>query len=345
MEDQIDEASTEVIEDALDTGDFDDIYSLKGILLEALGDTLFKVALIVVITFNFLYTFYNAFKEKRHDISKTNCICEPNDKRFYNTVTFGTTLLWVSFLLGYCGIKILRRCCKSDDKMTNNLFAIANQDLKRHKRFFKRELVKLAVSTYYLDDRNLKHKKEILQHQSPEEHYPMYIQGIYPTSSINENRLKGKVKCENYANRKCSCGMFCKLLLIAARFMIQMTLVPLLIFQWLDQYAWSCIMDGDKKKCEKLSEKHYHTKVDQSLMIYGIYVAILLAVLLTIMIKWFPKGFPSFWDSFRTCIQPGYTQLIDSNDEQTISMDQPIATDLQASFENVNEHENNETVL
>ena len=297
---------TEAIENALDGGDFDDIHSLKGILSEALGNKLFKVALVVVIIFNFLYTFYNAFKEKRHDerfISRTDCICEPNDKRFYTIITMGTILVWVLLVIIYCGTKIFRKCSKNDDRITNERFAAASKGLRRHKRFFKRELIRLVASRYYLDHDEL----EIIKPQPPK-YYPKDIQNIYPTKEFSQNRQQGKTK--SYTNsRKWGCTMCCKFLLITVRFMIQISLVPLVIFQWLDQYAWSCIMDGDENDCEKLSGR-YRNEINQSFMIYSIYVAILLAVLFTIMIKWLPKGFPNFHTTFGVYMQQIYEQLI-----------------------------------
>ena len=60
------------------------------------------------------------------------------------------------------------------------------------------------------------------------------------------------------------------------------------------------------------------------------------------MIKWLPKGFPNFQGTFHTCVQPGYTILVD-NSEQAVSTHE--VNDLQHSVDGNCEHNNDETVL
>jgi len=315
LDDQLqDDAANEAIEDALGgVGDFDDIHSLKGILSEALGDTLFKVALVVVVTFNFAYTFYNAFGEKHSDenfILETQCDCEPSDRRFYSTITIGTVVLWVIFLLIYGGFKIIRTCCKwDDDRGVSRLVDAATKGLKKHKRYFKKELVKLVASTYYMDDENQKKKMEILKQKTKSGHYPIYLDHLYPTCYLDTNKLKDKPnKVGSPIKRKCTCAILIKVILVIIRFVVQISIVPLLVFQWLNHYAWSCVMDSLRHYCTRLTEEyHHHIGIDQSITIYGVYVSILLSVLFTIRIKWLPKGFPQF--NVVECIPHGYQQL------------------------------------
>ena len=206
-----DDAADEAIEDALGgAGDFDDIHSLKGILSEALGDTLFKVALVVVVIFNFAYTFYNAFGEIHSDENSIQaCDCKPSDRRFYSTITIGTVVVWVIFLLIYGGFKIIRTCCKwDDDKGVSRLVDAATKGLKKHKRYFKKELVRLVASTYYMDDENRKKKMEILKQKTKSDHYPIYLERLYPTCHLDANKLKDKPnKVGSQIKRKCTCAI------------------------------------------------------------------------------------------------------------------------------------------
>ena len=309
------DAANEAIEDALGGGDFDDIHSLKGILSEALGDTLFKVALVVVVTFNFAYTFYNAFGEKHIDenfVLSTQCNCKPSDRKFYSTITIATVVIWVTFLFIYGGFKIFRTSCKLDDDAgVSRLVDAAAKGLKRHKQYFKKELVKLVASTYYMDDENLNRKMKILKQKTPSGHYPIYLQHIFPTSQINRSKLIGKPTVNASIKRKCTCAMIIKFILVIIRFMVQISIVPLLIFQWLNHYAWSCVMDGFRHYCGRITKEYqHHVGIDQSITIYGVYVTILLSVLFTIMIKWLPKGFPRLFDlRVVKCVPRGYKQL------------------------------------
>ena len=320
-----DEAANEAIEDALGGGDFDDIDSLKGILSEALGDTPFKVALVVVVTFNFAYTFYNAFGEKHTDESfvlSTQCSCDPSDRRFYSIITVGTAVIWAIFLFIYGGFKTFHSCCKlDDDEGTSRLVDAAAKGLKKHKRYFKKELIKLVASTYYMDDDNLNRKMEILKQKTLTSHYPIYLERIFPTSHINGSKLKIKPKVNAPIKRKCTCIIIIKLILVIIRFVIQISIIPLLICQWLNHYAWSCVMDGLRDYCGRLTEEYHHNiGMDQSITIYGVYVTILLSVLFTIMIKWLPKGFPHMFE-LAGCIPGGCEQLEPKVEEELQSTD------------------------
>lgn len=83
----------------------DQLHELKGILSESLGDFPFKVAILIVVVFNLLYTFYHAFLATRiDDIIENDCYCDPIDRAFYRTIIIVFISFWVCFLFGY-GVK------------------------------------------------------------------------------------------------------------------------------------------------------------------------------------------------------------------------------------------------
>lgn len=78
---------------------------LKGLLSETLGDLPFKFAIVVVVFFSFLYTFYDAYFANRiSNVIKNDCHCDHADRAFYRTVVLISIVLWVCFLFGYAVI-------------------------------------------------------------------------------------------------------------------------------------------------------------------------------------------------------------------------------------------------
>ena len=77
----------------------DQLNELKGILSESLGDFPFKCAIIVVVLFNLLYTFYGGYFAARTDNAiESDCYCDPGDKIFYRTLMLVFTISWVCIL-------------------------------------------------------------------------------------------------------------------------------------------------------------------------------------------------------------------------------------------------------
>jgi len=86
--------------------------------------------------------------------------------------------------------------------------------------------------------------------------------------------------------------MMCKYSLILLRFVFRLLIVPLLQLQWLNDYAWNCVMDGFLRDyCESITNE-YFSSLDHSLVLYSVYVFVLVALLFSVMIAWLPRGTP-----------------------------------------------------
>ena len=73
--------------------------------------------------------------------------------------------------------------------------------------------------------------------------------------------------------------------LVIVRFFAQLTLIPVLILQMLNTYAWICLMKDHY--CEN-EESRYHLGLAQTYLTFTFYIALLIAILSTIMLRWFP---------------------------------------------------------
>ena len=73
--------------------------------------------------------------------------------------------------------------------------------------------------------------------------------------------------------------------LVIVRLSAQMLLVPVLILQMLNMYAWICFTEN--YHC-KNTVTHYQLGLYQAYMTFGFYIALLIAILATTMLRWFP---------------------------------------------------------
>ena len=89
-----------------------------------------------------------------------------------------------------------------------------------------------------------------------------------------------------------NCFMSIKVFLMVLRFIFRLLIVPLLQYQWLNNYAWICIMNGVIRNYCETHTNHYFIGLDHSLVLYVAYVLILVALTFSIIISWLPKGTP-----------------------------------------------------
>ena len=73
--------------------------------------------------------------------------------------------------------------------------------------------------------------------------------------------------------------------LLIVRFMAQVSLIPLLILQALDAYAWICVMKHFY--CSNLRSE-YQLGLDRTAISLGFYWSILVSILTSTMLRWFP---------------------------------------------------------
>ena len=73
--------------------------------------------------------------------------------------------------------------------------------------------------------------------------------------------------------------------LVIVRFFAQLALIPVLILQMLNTYAWICLTEDHY--CED-DESRYQLGLAQTYLTFTFYIALLIAILSTIMLRWFP---------------------------------------------------------
>ena len=73
--------------------------------------------------------------------------------------------------------------------------------------------------------------------------------------------------------------------LVIVRFFAQLALIPVLILQMLNTYAWICLTEDHY--CED-DESRYLLGLAQTYLTFTFYIALLIAILSTIMLRWFP---------------------------------------------------------
>lgn len=312
---EIDEAFEETLEDV-----GNEIQELKGILNEALGDVPFKVAVGFIIAFNFLYTSYAAFFGTTlgdASLIDDECYCSSVDRVFYRTITFGFSFVWVVFLIGYA---VRHMTCnyshchcynstKDNDEIQYlvQLYAKEMADIKELRSVLQLQLEQLVNGSYldidYYDERKEKVKewydkvKSKISSQNVEEEPEENSEQICLLQA-QENEQQDHVTSINIERAydrksiKWYIFMICKYSLILLRFIFRLLIVPLLQLQWLNDYAWNCIMDGFLRNyCGSIANA-YFAGLDHSLVLYSVYVFILIALLFSVMIAWLPRGTP-----------------------------------------------------
>lgn len=282
-----------------------DLNELKGILSEALGDLPFKIALIFIVLYNFLYTLYGSyFGTNVSHMIESDCYCNRSDRLFYRIITIGFSTAWIIFLVTY-GIyttlfhsHIVRGLLRADDvtkEMERQYEGVVKQ-INRRKKYLNSQLEEF-LTTAYLDTDYFKAKKSyltMLYNKKPGE--------TTASDKIRENpkQIRKQAHEDEDKNdgssrqqpKKWCCFMVCKILLLILRFAFRILIVPLLQLQWINDYAWNCIM-GDflRDYCETVFNTNFIT-LDHSLVIYSVYVLILVALLFSVVLNWLPKGVP-----------------------------------------------------
>ena len=160
-----------------DVDDFDDqLRQLRGVLNETLGGLPFKIAIVLVVFLNFLYTFYDAFFATRiTSMITSECYCDLTDKIFYRTVMMSSVIFWILFLFVYgayytCGRQHVVCACHNEintDLKTDKYVSKTHEDLvklldvlEKKEKKFQAQLREL-VTTKFLDD---EHCESIQQH-------------------------------------------------------------------------------------------------------------------------------------------------------------------------------------
>lgn len=266
----------------------------KGILLETLGDQPFLVAVRIIGIFNFFYTAYAAFigtTVGHVDRIEGGCYCSSGDKHFYRFLTFTFIAIWLFYLVYFyaktiCHYKHFTYHHQSKAKLLEK-YTDTIEDIKKRKAIRKEQLEELVNGTYL----NIKHFKSIKNHMQQSDEIPS-SQRQHRANSLPEQQAEEE-SCDNsVAKSHWRIFMILKPVLISIRSIFRFLIVPLLLLQWLNDYAWNCVTNGwFRSYCSSITNEYYRV-LDHSLVVYCVYVILLAAILLSALIRWFPKGIP-----------------------------------------------------
>ena len=294
----------DILDDVLGGGDvIDDFHSLKGMISGALGSLGYKFSILVVLLFNFTYTAYNAFarstKTEVSVLSFNNCSCDPSDRAFYRSTTFGFTALWVLFIV-ICALHSIWNCIKHHSQCSDSDYTDdTREDLHEQERsipdkhfwLLKRELKKLTAMVLSLNIKSLhSHKINSKRINSAAKGILTYMrQEFLVHSDLLENKF-------NFAF-----DVVFKLFrytLVVIQFFLRLPIVPLLLVQWLDEYSWNCVVGSIKDYCKETTVGY---TFDQSMVISFLYTCVLLSIIIGIFIKTMPvKMLISYQDTSRS---------------------------------------------
>ena len=196
-----------------------------------------------------------------------------------------------------CGIPIyLRTITKSCWTVTpnkaprpeeaNNIYSKMDDQLKHYENHFWLEFYKAySVGAGAYESMSLPNIKSVILRE---------MQEVKSSStSDNENENDGDTP-KNNQNDGSDNGMqelakqsffFFYPFLVIVRFFAQLTLIPVLILQMLNTYAWICLTEDHY--CED-DESRYQLGLAQTYLTFTFYIALLIAILSTIMLRWFP---------------------------------------------------------
>ena len=267
----------DILDDVLGGGDvIDDFHSLKGMVSGALGSLGYKFSILIVLLFNFTYTAYNAFarstKTEISVVSFSDCSCNPNDRSFYSFTIFSFTALWGGFLL-ICALCNIRNFIKHRD-IREDLSEQERLIPDKHFLLLKKEIKKLTTMVLSLNMKGLhSHKINSRNVNSAAIGILNYMKQFLVDSDSSDNFAFDKAfKLFRYT-------------LAVIQFFLRLSIVPLLLVQWLDEYSWNCVVGLEKDYCKETTVGY---TFDQSIVIFLLYTCVLLSIILGIFMKNMP---------------------------------------------------------
>ena len=293
-------------------------FEWKRYLSGALSDEQLYLAMFVLFVFYFVYTLYNAFldsNEKDEGDVFRNCTCRESHRNFYLSWSIMCFALWFVLHSCYTLAKAFPAVTTSlKGKILNQVYSL----LGDHVRIFKntdendsgskedsgqRQLKKLTdqhigqcegflwLQSYELYAVGIKKRNEQLNLNEMEKLIATSLSPeICKKECKNENSQEGTDNGEQRTSKKfhfvkcMTLNLFHSFLLIA-RFVAQLSVVPLLIIQMYDTYTLLCLAERDY--CNRISQYRLH--LDQTALSFSFYCSLMISLLLTIWLNLVPR--------------------------------------------------------
>ena len=289
-------------------------HNWKQTLSGALNDRQLVSGLGILFAF---YVFYSVFNTITGDKDEDNitCQCPLNHRAYYQTIVYLSISIWIAIFAGIVIYDIYT--LYKTPRLSGFSPPSGNEDKDNSKsiRSNKTPSGPEEKSTYTKLDEKLKH----YENQFWLEFYKAYSVGAGAYESMklpniesilkkeeeitcnksetndDENNTKSNAtKNEHDDDDEIDGGIeeiakqsffFFYPFLVIVRLFAQLSLVPVLILQMLNTYAWVCFTEDFY--CEDAISR-YQLGLAQTYMTFGFYIALLIAILSTIMLRWFP---------------------------------------------------------
>ena len=293
-------------------------FEWKKYLSGALSDEQLYLAMFVLFVFYFIYTLYNAFLDSNQkdegDVIR-NCTCRESHRIFYLSWSITCFTLW--FILHSC-YTLAKEFPSVTRALTEKIIIQVYNLLGDHVQIFKntdendsgskedsaeRQLKKLTdqhidqcegflwLQLYELYAVGIKKRNEQLNLKEMEK---LIATSLSPEICKKESR-SGEDSQESTDNgeqrksqnfhlvKRMSLGLFHSFLAFA-RFIAQLSVVPLLIIQMFDTYTLLCLAERDY--CNRISQYRLH--LDQTALSFSFYCSLMISLLLTIWLNLVP---------------------------------------------------------
>ena len=299
-------------------------FEWKRYLSGALSDEQLYLAMFVLFVFYLVYTLHNAFLDSNQrdegDVIR-NCTCRESHMNFYLSWSIMCFTLW--FILHSC-YTLTKAFPSITRSLIEKIIQVCNL-LGDHVQIFKnidendsgskedsaeRQLKKLTdqhidqcegflwLQSYELYAVGIKKRNEQLNLNEMEK---LIATSLSPEICKKESK-SGKDSQESTDNgeqrtsqnfhlvKRISLGLFHSFL-VFARFIAQLSVVPLLIIQMFDTYTLLCWAERDY--CNRISQNRLH--LDQTALSFAFYCSLMISLLLTIWLKLVP------WPKIELC--------------------------------------------
>lgn len=293
-------------------------FEWKRYLSGALSDEQLYLAMFVLFVFYFVYTLYNAFldsNEKDEGDVFRNCTCRESHRNFYLSWSIMCFALWLVLhscytlakafpavtrslkgkiliqLYNLLGdhVRIFKNTEENDsgskvDSGEGQLKKLTDQHIGQCEGFLWLQSYKLyAVGTKKRNEQlNLKEMEKLIATSLSPEICKKESKSVEDSQEGTDNgEQRTSQKFHNFHIVKRTVLSLFHSFLVFARFVAQLSVVPLLIVQMFDTYTLLCLAERDY--CNRISQYRLH--LDQTALSFSFYCSLMISLLLTIWLN------------------------------------------------------------
>ena len=297
-------------------------FEWKRYLSGALSDEQLYLAMFVLFVFYFVYTLYNAFLDSNQkdegDVIR-NCTCRESHRNFY--LSWSITCFTIWFMLHSCytlakefpaattylkgkiiiqvynllgdHVRIFKNTDENDsgskgDSSESRLKQLTDLHIGQCERFLWLQSYELyAIGIKKRNEQlNLKEMEKLIATSLSPEICKKESKSVEDSQESTDNGdQRTSQKFHNFhLVKRMIIGLFHSFL-VFARFIAQLSTVPLLIIQMFDTYTLLCLAERDY--CNRISQFRLH--LDQTALSFSFYCSLMISLLVTIWLNLVPQ--------------------------------------------------------